>query len=56
MPWTPDWDDFTAAILRGEVTYEPRMIAAPVRIPLHIREGGIYELQRNMEKPILGKM
>src|SRR3546814_12218547 len=29
-----DWDKFNAAIVRGEPTFDPRMVEAPVRIPL----------------------
>ena len=57
LMWTPDWDDFTAAVLRGEPTHEVRMVAAPVHIPIRRPDDGvIYELQRHMEKPILGKL
>ena len=53
---TPDWADLTAAVLRGEPTQEPRMVAAPVRIPLPgSSDGVIYELQRKLDNPILGR-
>ncbi len=56
LMWTPDWTDFTAAVVRGEWTREPRMVAVPVRIPLPGDSGGvIYELQRELDNPILGK-
>lgn len=53
---TPDWDDLTAAVLRGESTREPRMVAAPVRLPIPPSgDGVIYELQRELDNPILGE-
>ena len=56
VEWHQDWADFTAGILRGQSTQEARMVAAPLRLPLpgH-RDGVIYELQRKLDKPILGK-
>ena len=56
LMWTPDWTDFTAAVVRGEWTREPRMVAVPVRIPLPGDSGGvIYELQSELDSPILAK-
>lgn len=46
----PNLDKFDAAIVRGEATLAPRMVAAPVRIPLPMAPttGSLYEQQRIM--------
>ena len=43
-------DKFNAGIVRGEPTLEPRMVPAPIRIPLPIgpTTGSLYEQQRIM--------
>lgn len=45
-----DWDKFNDGIVRGEPTFAPRMVDAPVRIPLPMSPttGSIYEQQRIM--------
>ena len=47
----PDLAAFDARIVRGEPTLEPRVVAAPVRIPLPpaVHEGSIYQVQRPAE-------
>lgn len=53
----PDWNTFNSFILRGQPTFEPRMTACPVRIPLPAgeRAGSIYEYQTMLDEPIFGK-
>lgn len=53
----PDWDVFEALVLRGEATNEPRMIAAPIRLPRPSddRTGSIYEIQSILENPIFAQ-
>ena len=53
LMWTPEWDEFNNAILRGESTLSPRMTNAPVRLPLPSRDpsGIIFQLQQHLEKP-----
>ena len=49
----PDWEKWTADILRGEPTNQPRLEKVPVRMPVppHPREAGsIFELQENLKK------
>lgn len=48
-----DWDKWTADILRGEPTNQPRLENVPVRMPLPRMPGGagsIFELQENLKK------
>lgn len=53
----PNWDTFNSYILRGEPINEPRMVAAPVRMPLPYaeRRGSIYEVQSLLDNPLLAK-
>ena len=46
------WEEFNGKILRGEPTREPRMVDAPVRLPLPPaeRSGSIYEIQTILEE------
>ena len=46
----PDWDQFNANIVTGQVTMEPRMTPVPVRMPLPaaVFAGSIYENQRTL--------
>ncbi len=56
LMWALDWADFTAGVIRGQPTREARMVAAPLRLPIPgDGDGVIYELQRELDKPILGK-
>ena len=50
----PDWDTFNDLIIRGEPTNQPRMVAAPVRMPEPYAElkGSIYEVQSLLENPL----
>ena len=52
------WEAFNANLLRGEPTNQPRLAAAPVRIPLPQgeRSGSIYEIQTMLEKPVFAKV
>src|SRR3546814_19026734 len=45
-----DWDKFNAAIVRGEPTFDPLMVEAPIRITLPMSQikGSLYEQQRIM--------
>ncbi|MCZ6680678.1 MAG: phytanoyl-CoA dioxygenase family protein [Candidatus Poribacteria bacterium] len=49
-----DWDALSANVLRGELTNQVRMVAAPVRLalPRAERGGSIYETQTVLEKPL----
>lgn len=53
----PDWDSFNEFIIRGEPTNQPRMVAAPVRMPEPYSEkkGSIYEVQSLLENPLYAK-
>lgn len=53
----PDWDSFNDFIIRGEPTNQPRMVAAPVRMPEPYSEkkGSIYEVQSLLENPLYAK-
>jgi ectoine hydroxylase-related dioxygenase (phytanoyl-CoA dioxygenase family) len=46
----PNWDQFNANIVTGQVTMEPRMTPVPVRMPLPAATfaGSIYENQRTL--------
>lgn len=57
LMWTPTWDAFKAAILRGKPLQEPRLEAVPVRLPLPSVDptAVIFELQNHLITPILGK-
>lgn len=48
------WETFESLVLRGEATNQPRVIAAPVRIPQPYaeRRGSIYEVQSLLDNPI----
>ena len=50
------WEQYAADICRGEPCQEPRMVAAPVRLPYPDppKTGSIYELQTQMKKKVLG--
>ena len=50
----PDWETFNDTIIRGEPTNEPRMVAAPVRMPEPYAElkGSIYEVQSLLDDPL----
>ena len=53
----PDWDTFNDLIIRGEPTNQPRMVAAPVRMPEPYAElkGSIYEVQSLLDNPLYAK-
>jgi ectoine hydroxylase-related dioxygenase (phytanoyl-CoA dioxygenase family) len=46
----PNWDQFNANIVTGQITMEPRMAPVPVRMPLPAATfaGSIYENQRTL--------
>ncbi|MCP5153236.1 MAG: phytanoyl-CoA dioxygenase family protein [Ectothiorhodospiraceae bacterium] len=46
----PKWDAWTAALLSGEETFEPRVTPVPVRLPYPaaLNQGSIYENQRTL--------
>ena len=50
----PDWETFNDTIIRGEPTNQPRMVAAPVRMPEPYAElkGSIYEVQSLLDDPL----
>jgi ectoine hydroxylase-related dioxygenase (phytanoyl-CoA dioxygenase family) len=50
----PDWKTFNDFIIRGEPMNEPRMVAAPVRMPEPYSElkGSIYEVQSLLDDPL----
>jgi hypothetical protein len=52
-----DVDDFNARLLSGTPTLEPRLTAAPVRIPLPpaARQGSIYENQASATRSYFKK-
>ena len=49
-----EWNQFNECILQGQLTYQPRMIDLPIRIPRPYgeKEGSIYEVQSLMEEPL----
>ncbi len=51
-----DWDEFNARILRGEVTFEPRIEQVPIRVPDPTPKpkdgystGSLFDLQQDMD-------
>ncbi len=52
-----NFDDYKASILRGEPTQCPRMVAAPVSIPLPLpdRTGSIYEIQTALQAKVMAR-
>jgi ectoine hydroxylase-related dioxygenase (phytanoyl-CoA dioxygenase family) len=44
-----DLDEFNSAIVRGRPTLEPRLAPIPVRVPLPLTPGTIFELQAKAE-------
>jgi phytanoyl-CoA hydroxylase len=56
-PYPGDWEKYTKFIVRGEPVLQPRMEALPVRLPLPkpIREGSIYEIQRDLKDPVFAE-
>ena len=51
------WDVFKSFVLRGEVTNQPRVVPAPIRIPQPYAEktGSIYEVQTLLDNPIFAE-
>ncbi len=49
-----EWKQFNECILQGQLTYQPRMIDLPIRIPRPYgeKEGSIYEVQSLLEDPL----
>jgi hypothetical protein len=44
-----DWDSWKSLLVAGEDTLEPRLVSAPIRLPMPpaLNQGSIYENQRN---------
>ncbi|MFW6174622.1 MAG: phytanoyl-CoA dioxygenase family protein [Chloroflexota bacterium] len=49
---TPDWETWNSNIVRGDITWRPRLEQVPVVLPLpkHEKTGSIYEIQSVMQK------
>ncbi|MEK9673088.1 MAG: phytanoyl-CoA dioxygenase family protein [Rhodospirillaceae bacterium] len=52
----PDWDAYAATFIQGEPTLEPRVVAAPIRLPYPppLKGGSIYESQTLARKKYFG--
>ena len=53
-----NFDDFNDRMVLGEPSVEPRIVPAPVRMPLPAAEhqGSIYENQRSLKNPYFDKV
>jgi ectoine hydroxylase-related dioxygenase (phytanoyl-CoA dioxygenase family) len=51
------WEAWKQSLLRGELTYEPRVTPVPVRLPLppSLRQGSIYETQTVLQQSTFKK-
>ena len=56
MDGSKPWEDYTASVLQGSPTSEPRLANVPVRLPLPVskHQGSIYETQRGLKSAIYG--
>ena len=53
----PNWQAYLDSMVRGEPTNRPRLVDAPVLMPLPeaVRGGSIYETQTILEKPVFAR-